>query len=444
MDAIATRRKRRNFIPKTLRFNQDMMKRWHPSQFALCVVSGLKCVTPLGDYPVNGTAKIGEVDGQHQPRPAAAHSIFGIEILRFVCAFGVLLWHYQHFAFIGGDAVAGAEAIRKTLPLYPLLSVFYENGSLAVEFFWAISGFIFYWYYADEVHRHAVSFFEFGLRRFSRLYPLHCVTLLFVAGAQYLYYSSHQTTFVYLWNKPIWFVAHLLFAANWFSVEPTTFNGPIWSVSIEILIYLLFFAIARMLSPSFLTAGIASIACWLLFQWPLPYLNPEVLACGMYFFAGGAAQRLSGYPVALPIAGAVAVATLAALTLHLVDPSSIALVLLAAATVVFFAKLGQTNLFGSPLRRVAFLGNLTYSSYLLHFPIQITLVLICDALGLSRTIFLSPIALVAFLTLVFGLGAVVYLHFELPAQKWIRRKTAVIHPNPAISKLVPRTESAKG
>jgi hypothetical protein len=47
-------------------------------------------------------------------------------------------------------------------------------------------------------------------------------------------------------------------------------------------------------------------------------------------------------------------------------------------------------------------GDLTYASYLLHFPIQLVTVLVIDALGLNRDLFLAPSALVAFILGTFG------------------------------------------
>jgi len=173
------------------------------------------------------------------------HELAGIEILRFVCALGVLIWHYQHFFFRGAWNAELGAALRPTLPLYSVFFIFYENGSLAVPFFWVISGFIFYWQYSAAVRSGAVKFRDFLVRRFSRLYPLHFVTLVLVALGQYVYFESHRETFIYSWNKPIWFASQLLFASNWFTRQPETFNGPIWSVSIEIVICLLFAPFSR-------------------------------------------------------------------------------------------------------------------------------------------------------------------------------------------------------
>ena len=351
------------------------------------------------------------------------HELAGIEILRFVCALGVLIWHYQNFFFIGEWLPAVGAALRPTLPFYRLLFVFYDSGSLAVPFFWVISGFIFYWHYAGPIRTRAVNFPDFFRRRFSRLYPLHFVTLMAVAVAQYIYFRTHQTTFIYSWNKPIWFVSHLFFASNWFTRQPLTFNGPIWSVSIEIVIYLSFFVIARTFTPRILVAACAATGFAACFIFLHSFINPDVFACGMYFFAGGVAQRLSARRAALPIAGAGIVGMWAALTFGHYSLNAPFLLFLAACSVIVCTRLGETVLH-APFRHLAFLGNATYSSYLLHFPLQLLAVIVVDAVGWKRSVFYSPISFLGFLFVVVGLSLVVHRYFEMPAQNLIRRGTS--------------------
>lgn len=355
------------------------------------------------------------------------HELAGIEVLRFVCAFAVLIWHYQHFFFLGAWDPATGAALRPTLPLYSLLSVFYDSGSLAVPFFWVISGFIFYWHYSEPVRTRAVRFSDFLIRRFARLYPLHFVTLIFVAVGQYVYYTSHRVTFIYSWNKPIWFASQLLFASNWFTRQPLTFNGPIWSVSIEILIYLSFFVIARSFKPSALVAAFVAAGFALCFNFLHGFINPDVFACGMYFFAGGVAQRLSAAPAALPIAGSLIPAILAVIRLGHYPVNAVCLLFLAMSCVIAFTRLGE-SVFRLPFRHCAFLGNATYSSYLLHFPLQLLIVVVVDSMGWGRSIFYSPISFLAFLSLVIGLSLLVHRHFEMPAQN--RIKGALTAPPP--------------
>jgi len=37
--------------------------------------------------------------------PSRANKLLGLEVLRFVAAFAVLIWHYQHFAYFADKPV---------------------------------------------------------------------------------------------------------------------------------------------------------------------------------------------------------------------------------------------------------------------------------------------------------------------------------------------------
>jgi peptidoglycan/LPS O-acetylase OafA/YrhL len=93
------------------------------------------------------------------------------------------------------------------------------------------------------------SIAEFALLRLSRLYPLHFATLILVAFLQFAYMYSHGQFFLYR-NTPEAFVTNLVFGSNWFPWQTTTFNGPIWSVSVEIVVYFGFFFVMWTLGPT--------------------------------------------------------------------------------------------------------------------------------------------------------------------------------------------------
>lgn len=51
-------------------------------------------------------------------RPAnkrPANKLLGLEGLRFLATFSVLIWHYQHFAFVGDRAI---NLTKSELPFY--------------------------------------------------------------------------------------------------------------------------------------------------------------------------------------------------------------------------------------------------------------------------------------------------------------------------------------
>jgi peptidoglycan/LPS O-acetylase OafA/YrhL len=72
-------------------------------------------------------------------------------------------------------------------------------------------------------------------------------------------------------------------------------------------------------------------------------------------------------------------------------------------------------------RAVRLIGDLTYASYLLHFPIQLFMILVIRALGLTVD-FTTIVMLVIYLVTVVGLAIPVHFGFELPAQSWLRRR----------------------
>lgn len=106
--------------------------------------------------------------------------ISNIDFLRGIAAIAVLIWHYQHFYFASStENNIGNE--RSAQPFFSALKFFYLNGHLAVQFFWILSGFVFFHVYKAQPEISARSFFA---HRFARLYPLHLITLCSVAMLQ--------------------------------------------------------------------------------------------------------------------------------------------------------------------------------------------------------------------------------------------------------------------
>jgi peptidoglycan/LPS O-acetylase OafA/YrhL len=77
-------------------------------------------------------------------------------------------------------------------------------------------------------------------------------------------------------------------------------------------------------------------------------------------------------------------------------------------------------------RRLAFLGDISYSSYLLHFPLQMIFVLATLALGWPRSIFLSPAAYFLYFAALIAASLASYHWLERPAQRCLRRR---LHPD---------------
>jgi peptidoglycan/LPS O-acetylase OafA/YrhL len=84
--------------------------------------------------------------------------LLGLEALRFLTAFAILVFHYRHFAFVADQPVG---LVSERLPLYGLLRAFHDSGAFGVSVFWCISGFIFFWKYRDPIADRSVDGWKF-------------------------------------------------------------------------------------------------------------------------------------------------------------------------------------------------------------------------------------------------------------------------------------------
>ena len=362
-------------------------------------------------FELESSAEISRVE----PARIATDKLLGLELLRFVSAMAVLFFHYDHFAKMAGVAAAHHSAF----PLYAVLWPLYDYGQYGVQVFWGISGYIFFWKYGSAIHARAVSARDFFWLRFSRLYPLHFATLFGIIGLQALYRQLEGHNFIYPTDDAGQFVGQLFLATDWGPQPPFSFNGPIWSISAEVAVYAAFFLAARKFAPTIglcLGSVIAGLALQLAgLEWVSAY-------CATYFFAGGLAA-LAGPRVARPACFLLIAVTLVAVatgSIHDHDKLPMVLLLAVPCLLVMVAKDWR------PLERlqtpIQFAGNLTYSSYLLHFPLQLLLAIAVAATDMNLPLE-SGWFLGAYLSLTLGAAAASYRWFELPAQRWIRQRT---------------------
>ncbi len=355
-----------------------------------------------------------------------------LDALRGVAAIVVVAWHWQHFFALSGDWQSSWS--RSDQPFYWLLKPLYVQGWAAVDLFFVLSGFVFFWLYRDSIRNGATGAWRFAVLRLSRLYPLHFAMLIAVAALQFYFFHQHNQFFIYTENDAPHFVAHLFMVQNWWPDSPQTFDGPTWSVSIEMLLYVMFF-VACLLG---LKRRAHCLAIALLGGLLLPI--DEHIARGVIgFFMGGFVftlwEGLRDDPRARTIARMLAVASLAGwvvLTVMLYTDSS----WLKDGEgnnpflVVFDFGLCPLTVLALALREAAgrktpdWLGNLgdiSYSTYLIHFPMQLTLALLAAPLGLTSLFFMNGAVMAAFLAVLIGLGALSYRYFERPMQDWLRR-----------------------
>jgi peptidoglycan/LPS O-acetylase OafA/YrhL len=345
----------------------------------------------------------------------AANKLLGLEALRFLTAFAILVYHYRHFAYVADKPVG---LVQERLPLYGLLHAFHDAGAFGVWIFWCISGFIFFWKYRDAIAERSVGGWKFFVLRFSRLYPLHLTTLLLVALLQPVYFGLHGYFFVYQDNDLPHFLAQLFMASDWGFVHGYSFDGPIWSISIEVLVYFLFFLLL-LATRSWLLNLVVIVAC----------LNAsgQVAACFAFFYIGGLAA-IGRRAVASTVFGRAieGAAWLAVVAIPLVvifardQLDQIDFVLLLTYTPILLFCLSRDIAVPATVQKaVEAAGNMTYSSYLLHFPIQLLIVLGFTIIGAPIPIY-DVTFFAIYLAITLLASYLVYRHFEAPAQNFVR------------------------
>jgi peptidoglycan/LPS O-acetylase OafA/YrhL len=351
--------------------------------------------------------------------------LIGIELLRFLAAFAVLVWHYQNF-LIGSPG--HPELVPAAQPLSFLLAPLYAYGNSGVELFWCLSGFIFTWKYTEPIHAGGVSFARFIWLRFSRLYPLHFATLLLVAALNAVYFARRGEYFMYPVNDLKHFLLNLGFASYWGFQADKSFNGPIWSVSVEILVYFVFFAVSRVRRGNLWTDIGMTILASIAYAGLRRYagIKLEVFGAITFFYIGAASCRIhamlaerSDRRPAIAVTLGIVLVSGALVGAGVLKIAGASLAMFPAA--ILFFQLAVRPSGARVAGAIEAVGNLTYASYLIHFPLQIAMVLVLDALSVPAAgLFYGPWLLPAYLILVLGLSVPVFQWFERPAQTLLR------------------------
>ena len=344
-----------------------------------------------------------------------------VDLLRGLSAMAVLFFHFRMF-YPDGNILGPQTFVLERQPLFALLWPLYVDGNLAVQFFWALSGFVFMKTYGGQERK--IDGSRFFVWRFSRLYPLHFVTLIYLAIVQFISLRSTGSFSVVPNNDLYHFILQVPLASAWLSLRSGgSFNSPIWSVAVEVLIYVVFYAYIRVGRSGPVASA---VMVGLFFAISRLGHNP-IWTCGELFFFGSLLFRVIEWLVRFP-----------ARTAGLVAFTAFALTIAAAAflaarghspiPVVMFATLPVTllaaaviDLYRAPLSdRWRVVGDITYATYLIHLPLIVTTVLLGRWIGVPYGWPDHLIVLPIYLLVVTVLGIVVHRNFELPSQKVIR------------------------
>lgn len=330
---------------------------------------------------------------------------------------------------------------------------FVRNAGGMVEFFFVLSGFVIALTYGERITKFSDAA-RFQFLRFGRLYPVHLVFLLSVAGFEaiklFFIRDPLSPAFAPGFTGPREFVENLLLVQGLgFSAQPSSFNGPSWTISTEFYVYALF-ACVVLIAPArknvvFAVLMVAAAAL-LIIDWPPAFSFSRLILCICGFFCGCLVAEVSQYlktkTVTLP--ALLTPLSVLALVIYLsvtVRESlwELALIFVFAAIIVLSVANGRDGSFKAVLRSapLAWLGMISYSLYMAHYPVIYALhVVMRRFLDMPKAIIdgqpvvqLSGvnfgIACFIVLAVVFVVSAASYYLVESPARMWSRRLAAV-------------------
>jgi peptidoglycan/LPS O-acetylase OafA/YrhL len=319
----------------------------------------------------------------------------------------------------------------------PLLRPFWDGPS-AVMLFFVLSGYVLTLPYTDPSPRR-IDTIPFIIRRIARLYPAYWIVLLIALALKFFVFSPQG-----LYGLSEWVNSHWQLKITWLSLikhftmispylDPNEIDPVIWSLMIEMKISLIFPAILMLVQRTkhvryaFLILGFTIVLSALIHgpldtgsQWLHVLTMLPVFCLGSYLakyratslhflkkstliraVLGSAGLILYGSAWFLPILnrGASRLATA-------VGSGIIVMLFLAS---ISLEKLGTS-------RPILFLGDISYSFYLIHLPILLTI-----------TSFLYPLTGSVLFSAVVSLACsllaawIIFVTVEIPGHTWGKR-----------------------
>ncbi len=303
------------------------------------------------------------------------------------------------------------------------------TGYLAVDLFFMLSGFVMWLNYGARLRREGLAGAPvFWWRRLARIWPLHAAVLAALAGFAIVLLATGRDTANYPFAElPL----HIALVQNWGLTSALTWNHPAWSISTELGAYLVFpLAVVAVRweakRPLALVAGVVLAALALHAVFALSgaenlgdrITRLGLVRCIVQFGIGMMLANLwqawRGRRWMTARCGIVAALALAAVILG--DWPETLLVPLALAAMLLALALDDgpaARLLST--RPLVWLGDVSYATYLVHFPLLVAVKLVVVDADLQ----IGPAWFAAYLAVLLALSGGLYRWLEKPSQKWL-------------------------
>jgi peptidoglycan/LPS O-acetylase OafA/YrhL len=197
-------------------------------------------------------------------------------------------------------------------------------------------------------------------------------------------------------------------------------------VSAEILSYFVFFIILRKIRKSLLINILIIVICVLLRVFKL---SSPITDCLTFFFLGGSSallfQSFNSFSYKKIIDAVIFALALFFLILVIFlnfqeNNHFLYVFQFIYIPIVLYLSAINFSLLEKSRNIILLLGNLTYSSYLIHFPIQLLISIICLIVGIKIN-FYNNVFFLIYIFLVLILSHFTYINFERPIKENIRK-----------------------
>ena len=342
-----------------------------------------------------------------------------VDILRWLSATAVIFYHYSaHFQI---EEINDSRFFNFIINNSPY-------GAYGVWVFWMISGFVFTNIYINTES----NLSEFFVKRFARLYPLHFATLIIVALLQLYSFKQFDHLQMYAfqdspelhYNDLYRFIKNLFFINNGHSYNVVT-----WSVSIEIPVYFIFFYFIKYNTNNFFLKSLFLVfLLWLNLRFNFLYYH--LTMCLFYFFFGAliylicnSLKKFNIYLLLFSIIGILSIPFMHELKniiflaqIKKFIPTNLLFYL--SLLILFFSLEKYLHNVG---KKIKFLGDSSYAIYMIHFPIQIIVLILIDHQFIDLETLKSYKFLIAFLIFTNLIAYPIFKLFETPMRKKITR-----------------------